>query len=181
METNMQRLSRAVGLGIVLVLTATHSTKAQQHSASVLELGVDGRLAHYFGTVSTTSLAAPLGQLRVGYFISPSLSLEPYGALGYASTSNGLSSSSTVVGVGALYHFTQNGSQIQPYVRPFAEYGRVTLAAGGSNTASSYGVGLGVKIPLMERMSWRVESAYANGERTGSRVLLNFGLSVFTH
>jgi hypothetical protein len=153
-----------------------------------VELGLDGALATTLDSPRVTDLSIPIQRLRVGFFTSPRVSIEPYGALNYGHIE---SSNFTDVnfGVGGLYHFGAARSAPQPYVRPFAELHHTSTSSdfgSGGTTAFALGGGVGVKVPVSNRFAWRFEAAlthaFEHDHNDASTSLAGlFGLSVFLH
>lgn len=160
--------------------------------ASPVELGMDAALTFGMGAPAgasnTTTFELPLTQIRAGFFVSPELSIEPSFGIQYASA-NGASSSLYHIGVGALYHFSTVRSANQVYVRPFINFenGNASVAGNSASVSSTaFGAGLGIKMPMSDRMAWRFEANLAhnsnnNFDDSPNRIGLLAGLSYFTH
>jgi hypothetical protein len=153
-----------------------------------IEIGVDGALSTTFDSPRVTDLSIPVQRLRVGFFTSPRISIEPYGALNYGNV-EGSTFTHVNFGVGGLYHFGAARSAPQPYVRPFLELEHQSFSddlATGGTTAFALGGGVGVKLPIANRFAWRLEAALAHTferDRIPATTSLSgiFGLSVFIH
>jgi len=153
-----------------------------------IEVGIDGALGTTFDSPRITSLAIPVNQLRVGFFTSPRISIEPFGSLDYGSIEDS-HFTSVDFGVGALYHFGAARSAPQPYVRPFLQLDHKSTSSdfgGGGTTAFALGGGVGVKLPIANRFAWRLEAALAHtfeqdNVRASNSLFGIFGLSVFIH
>jgi len=151
-------------------------SRAGSAQSSGVELGVDGMIEH---TAGATIVSIPVALFRVGFFVSPQVSIEPF--VNFNSTHGNGTFTTGRVGAGLLWHFTAATSGVQPYIRPFIE-DDFAYVSGRQNTAGSavFGIGLGLKIPLADRLRWRIEGAYASA--TGeSRIMGLVGLSFFTH
>ena len=177
-------MRRIAFIGIaVLTLSSAAAAQAQKP----IELGVDGSLAFGLDSPRITTLSVPVQQLRVGFFVTPTVSIEPTGSLDYVHSGNN-SGSVLNLGVGALFHLNAAQTEPQPYVRPFLSVYRNsydTPVGDESNTALALGAGVGVKIPFATRLAWRLEGAYAHRFKGGSidsfdNLQLLFGLSYFT-
>ena len=178
----MRRLAviAAVMLGVVLPSVAGAQTPA--------EIGVDGALSTTLDSPRLTTLSIPLQRLRIGFFTSPRVSIEPYGGLNYGSV-EGISFTDFNFGAGLLYHFGAARSAPQPYVRPFLEFEHSASSSDRETrgtTAFALGGGLGVKIPIANRFAWRLEAALAHtfeadDVRASTSLSGIFGLSVFIH
>jgi hypothetical protein len=153
-----------------------------------IEIGVDGSLSTTFDSPRITDLTIPVGRIRVGFFTSPRVSIEPFGALNYGHI-EGSSFTSINFGVGGLYHFGAARSAPQPYVRPFMElvhHSQSSEFVSGGTTAFALGGGVGVKLPIANRFAWRLEAALAHTfeqdhVRASTSLAGIFGLSVFIH
>jgi hypothetical protein len=161
------------------MLVLASPSAAQEGKA--FELGVDGRVAYRATTPSSTTVNLPVDRMRVGYFLSPNFSFEP--SLSYSSSSsNGSHSSRTTLGFAIVPQFAQLGAA-KVYARPFVEYGFLRSTSQGQRTTSqvsSVGGGIGVRVPLANRLMWRLEAAYESS--TGQSQFMGlFGLSFFTN
>src|SRR6476660_1332343 len=97
--------------------TATRMSTAAT-TPTALELGVDATLDVGLGSDSFTDFNIPSGSLRVGFPVSPRVSIEPKGRLSIASA-NSHTVTTYRVEVGALYHFDEAAMQRSGlYVRP---------------------------------------------------------------
>jgi len=166
--------------------TAARNTRSAPASSgkTVWELGADAGigfdLAVPTGGAKTTQLQIPLSNIRAGFFINPSWSLEP--SLGYRYVKvEGLDAVSFyTLGFAGLYHFSTDRMQRQLYLRPFLNLMGVS-AGGNSDSDTQLGVGVGMKWPkLSGRMALRGELNLArqmDAEVTSMNVL--FGVSFF--
>ena len=138
----------------------------------------DGALTSHRGS-AVTALTIPAQQFRVGFFTSPSRSIEPTLAVNFVRV-EGDNFSQIVLGLGVLFHMTPDRTRSQTYFRPFA--GISTVSGGGaSDTGARLGLGFGIKSPLVPRLSSRLEAFVAHqfddDDQTSIGVL--FGLSFF--
>src|SRR5215204_1465372 len=139
-----------------------------------IELGIDAavlwirsdRLAEIDPSWLTV-IQLPAASLRVGimtadrrWSVEPKLSLVRF-------SSEGKSSSETVLDLGLLYHFAVAGRRSpelpQPYIRPFVGLDYATSsgdATDGTDARSRFGVGLGVKLRMVDRLATRLEAGY---------------------
>ena len=176
-------------LALVAIAVAALSSPGLAQSKGTTEFGLDGNLSFGLDEPHITILNIPVQRLRVGYFISPRISIEPYGALNWTHI-DGANSTNLALGVGGLYHFGDSTSSPRIYARPFAEllHNSIDGNNGGSisNTTGAIGAGVGVKIPFGKMFAWRFEGAFtqsfANGD-IDAQSSLNafFGLSFFMH
>jgi opacity protein-like surface antigen len=195
-------MRRVLTIAAVAALAISSSASAQRGRAngstssgsSPVELGADASLSFGFGAAAgntnVTMFQVPIAQIRAGFFISPELSIEPSFGLQYAS-GGGVSGSHYNLGVGALYHFSAVRTASQVYVRPFLNFEGQSVNVGGaggnaSATSIALGAGLGVKMPVTDRFSWRFEGNLAHNNNTNfdespNRFGLLAGFSYFTH
>jgi hypothetical protein len=174
-------------LAAVVIALVALSSPARGQGGNPIEIGLDGALSYGLDSPHITTVDIPVQRLRVGFFVAPTISIEPFGALNHTSV-NGNSSTNLDIGAGALFHFTAARTAPQPYVRPFLEIVHSSFdgnASSASTTATALGAGVGVKFPLANRFAWRLEGALTHvlshdelGSSTGLSAL--FGLSFFT-
>ena len=175
-------------------LVAAFSLAATAASAQVptprpLELGIDAGVTIGLGDNTVTTIDIPVSAFRVGFPISPRTSLEPKITV-HIATGNDVTITSYRGEVGLLYHF---GSDRYPgayqraglYVRPFLGIVGASVEFDDedeSDSAGLLGIGLGWKIPLVSRLSTRLEANFAHqfGEGDGNEIGLLAGLSFFT-
>ncbi len=148
----------------------SRSHEVQQAGAPVnnpdsKEIGVDGGLGFLSasGAPTTTVLGLPVQNIRFGFFMSPNLEVEPFGSLNYQHQDQN-SGTQLGLGVGALYHFSQDRMQNQWYIRPFLDVNHQSSSSSvqgvtttQSTTQWGLGAGLGLKMPLMDRVGARFE------------------------
>lgn len=186
------------GLFTLAALAAITSPLAAQQSGDLpIELGVDAGIGFTSyscpttscGSTSVTQISIPTGALRVGFFVSPALSIEPQFAINSYSGS-GTNFTKYELAVGALYHFSTDRKQNQLYARPFI--GISGFSGGGSSSSSqtAFGAGVGMKQPIIERLALRyelgVEHALSSGSGASATPASNtvfgtVGFSFFTH
>lgn len=183
------RLPRPVLAGVagLLPLAVASAAIAQPGLTEPMprEFGVDAGATFGFGDVDYTTIVLPAQNFRVGFFRSPTVSIEPYGSLRYAKVGSGDGSTNIILGSGLLYHFNPDRALNQAYVRPFAQVDFLSPGGGDSEAQFGVGAGLGLKVPWQERFAWRFEGAvgYAieTDNRAGGMTLgLLAGLSFFT-
>ncbi|MDB4890826.1 MAG: hypothetical protein JWL61_2681 [Gemmatimonadetes bacterium] len=177
---------RRLIVSAIAVLVLAPSARAQ--GGSPVELGLDGALSYGLDSPHFTFLSVPIQRLRAGFFVTPTVSIEPTAALNYSRV-QGSNSTSFDFGAGALFHMAASRTAAQPYVRPFVEFGYHSFDSdpgSSSFTTTTFGAGLGVKIPIANRFAWRFEGAYSHSgpeNRVTSKNQLTafFGLSLFLH
>jgi hypothetical protein len=182
------RIQTVVSL-VALALCATTAsaqrrattTMAAGTTPTALELGVDATLDVGLGGDSFTDVSIPSGSMRVGFPMSPRVSIEPKGRLA-VSSANSHTVTTYRVEVGALYHFDEAAMQRSGfYVRPTIGVSGFS----GDNSVNTFfgGVGLGLKKPILGQLGARYEAAFLHNFNNGSanELELSAGLSWFTH
>jgi hypothetical protein len=178
-------MRRVYALSTVAVLALGAPATAQRatvHTASSVspspELGIDAGATFGTGNNSRTVVSIPVQQVRMGFFLSPALSVEP--TLRLTSFSGGGAPSVTVydVGAGLLYHFSASRLTNQFYVRPFVS---VEGSSGGGGSVTTFGFGGGLKIPVADRIASRFEANVARTDGNSTTIGLLAGLSFYTH
>lgn len=184
------RIQTVVSLVAVALCATTASaqrttTRTTSSAAGVkptaLELGVDATADIGLSSHSTTDIAIPAGALRVGFPMSPRVSVEPKGSLAIKSA-DGNTVTTYRLEIGALYHFDEAAMQRSGF------YARPTLGLSGFSGDNSEntvfaGIGLGVKQPILGQFGARYEGAFLHNFNNGSgnKLELSAGLSWFTH
>jgi hypothetical protein len=147
------------------------------------ELGVDAGLQFGLDDPKTTSFQVPIQGIRMGFYVSPAISIEPSVRFNHTSISGGGSFTDYGVGVGLLYHISTSRMANQLYVRPFIGLDGIS-GDGGSDSAFSFGAGFGVKVPIGSRFASRWEANFSSASNNGNSqtaIGLLAGLSVYTH
>ena len=179
-------MRRVLSIAALSILALSASASAQRSSATMAnpspEIGMDAGISFGLGTPSTTVISIPVQQIRMGFFVSPALSIEP--SLGLTSFSGGGTFTLYNIGAGVLYHFSPRRAANQFYVRPFLN---VVGASGGgtSNSTTIFGLGGGLKVPLRDRIASRFEANFAHqgaqgGTPAENAIGLLAGLSFYT-
>jgi len=174
-------------IGVALVAA---SAQAQDRP---IELGVDAGVGVGLGDNSRTVISIPVQAFRIGFFFQDNVSLEPKFALNTV-TGSGETFTDYEAELGLLYHFFRErervGRVVYPggsprsafYVRPFV--GIVGSSGGGSsNSDAILGAGVGMKVPVLNRLAARFEANFAHqfGDADFNQLGLLAGLSFFTH
>lgn len=149
-----------------------------------VELGLDAGVSFNISDPNVTTISIPVQDLRVGFFVSDRLSLEPRVALNYLKVEDSDALTSITAALGALVHFNPDRDRSQFYLRPFGGLAFVDFGD-DSETQFSLGGGLGVKLPMAERFAARLEGAFAHAFETDAlagsdAVSLTVGFSFFT-
>jgi hypothetical protein len=166
-----------------------------------IELGIDGAISWSKfeppeGAESQwqTEVEFPVSNFRIGFLTTDRRwSVEPN--LAFARSSLGdASASRTQLDVGLLYHFAvataRDPGKPQPYLRPFLGFAHSSFSglgneADNSETVTRLGLGLGVKLPMIDRLAGRLEARYVHVSEgdvlpSNNAFALGFGLSFFT-
>jgi len=178
----MSRL--AASLAAIVLLTLPARVRAQGNVSPPLEFGGDAAVPVLFNP-SAVVLTIPVSEVRVGYFVTPQIEIEPRVNL-IAANGSGDSYTEVHLTVGALYHLTPSRAAAQTYVRPFASFSTVKFTGSDETRAGALGIGLGVKLPMGSRFAFRPELDFAHtfaGDdvEDESRVQLLLGFSVYSH
>ena len=149
-----------------------------------IELGVDGGINIGFGDDAVTTISLPTESFRIGFSVGRKTQLEPK-ALIHVVTGNGETLTVYQFELGLLYSL---GSDRYPgayhragmYLRPFG--GIVGFADGVSSTNGYIGGGVGMKWPIVSRLSSRFEAnlGYRFGDNDAFQVGILGGVSFFT-
>jgi hypothetical protein len=167
----------AVGL-TALALLAGHSSSASAQ-ARPIELGIDAAVQVFLEDPRVTLVSIPVQQVRVGFFTSPTVSVEPTLAINVLRV-EGFNVTQIGLGLGVLFHTSPDRTRPQTYFRPF--FGVNSLSGGGeSDSAGLLGIGAGIKSPFLPRLAGRfegfLEHHFDDGGVTSIGVM--FGLSFF--
>jgi hypothetical protein len=183
-----------LALGLTVSAIVPQALGAQRTGAKrPIELGVDASLAYESGDrFKATTLSIPVTRFRAGFFLTDAMSFEPALAIQYshitienaAGEDNTSSGTGYAFDFGLLFHFSADRTQGQTYVRPFVGLHGVSGDA-GSASQGVFGLGLGVKKPLVNRLAGRFEVGFShatddNDLPANNQVFLSFGLSFFT-
>jgi hypothetical protein len=177
----MSRL--AASLVAILLIIAPVGARAQV-SAAQFEFGGDAALSVLFDP-SAVVLNIPVSEVRVGFFVTPRLELEPRLNLTLARGDDGDTFTETHFTFGALFHLEPARSSARTYFRPFASVSSLKFSGSEGTTAVALGAGLGVKRPIGDRFAFRPELNFAHtfareNVEDESRVQLLVGFSVFS-
>lgn len=189
------RLARALHVALAGATALAAATLAAAPLAAqtgrlpgAFELGVDAGVARD-DEIDATVISVPVQRVRVGYFLSPTVSLEP--AIGLNRVSGDGETITLFQGdLGVVAHLSGTTRTAGVYVRPFVglEVASFDSDAFGdeSDSRPRLGAGLGLKLPVLDgRLAWRLEGTFTrqfeSGDRPGSNVIaLLVGLSFLT-
>ena len=184
------------GLTALAILPA--SARAQ---GNPIELGMDASLNFQLSQDAgkSTSLFLPTGPLagglvtganksfRVGFFVSPTISIEPAVSLMWFKPNGGSATRLVGLGLGSLIHFSGDSDRAQVYVRPYVGLDHAKSGDAESVERFSAGGGIGVKVPVANRLKLRLEGAFVHGFSNDTKgvasenvVALMFGFSYYT-
>ena len=176
-----------IAVSIVAVALSAGTAAAQRTAApatpTALELGVDATANIGLGDNSFTVISIPSGSLRVGFPMTPHISIEPRGALSVIS-GDGDTFTSYGLQVGLLYHLDDTKMQREGlYVRPALGLSGTSGGSGSSHNTFFGGAGVGYKKPILAQLGARFEAAFYHNFNNGSanQLELAAGLSWFTH
>jgi hypothetical protein len=175
------RTRHIAGLLVAAVALLPLSRLAAQ--SKPIELGTDIGMSLDFGGGTLTTVSIPTSSLRVGFWMNDRVSVEPN--LGFTWLHfSGENITTLDAAVALLYHFNTDPSRARPYVTVFP--GLTHLSAGASSTQFFGGAGLGVLLPLQERLAARLEGQYSHTFSSdevgsGNTVAARIGFSYFSH
>lgn len=148
-----------------------------------IELGQDLGFTVGFNGSTVTNLSLPSGSFRVGFHVSPLISVEPEVSLSYTNIED--AGSVTLLGAALTLpvHLVKDRTRVQPYLRPGV--GITLIDVEGSASQFQAGAGLGVKAPIAERLAARIEGGVAHGFENDdfagvTTIALSVGFSFYT-
>ena len=168
----MSRRHVPVGLGVAVLLCLPGLAHAQ---GNPIELGIDASINRSISDPSATTVLLPTGPLggalitganksfRVGFFLSPTVSIEPAVSFILIDPEGEGSSRVLGLGLGALFHFSGDPAGTQGYVRPFVGFDQFKSSGSDAENIISVGAGIGVKLPVAKQLKARLEVAYVHG------------------
>lgn len=173
-------------LSFPAVALAAGLLAAAAPASAQVEIGMDASFSSTsFDDIdqSATQVNFPEQSIRAGFFVSPSMSVEP--SLGFSVLDVGDESiTALAAGVDLLFHFSPDVSAPQLFVAVGPEVMRVDL---GDEGESQFGLGgdFGVKLPVARQLAVRLAAFYTRFFETealfGSNQFgVSAGLSFFT-
>lgn len=152
-----------------------------------IELGMDALLAvtsvDQPRTSSITTFDFPVQAFRMGFGLTPRISLEP--TLGIHTSSGDGSFHSVTFDLGVPIELAKGGSPGSDYfLRPLIGL-RSFSVEGSSSTQTSLGIGIGARVPIIPRLAARFEARYRRGFKNDNFAAFDEfgllgGLSFFT-
>jgi hypothetical protein len=135
-------------------------------------------------TVKTTGISIPLAYLRAAFYASDQVWIEPRMTLLFLDTEDASTTALNVVG-GLGVDFQTDPTRARAYIRPFGSLLYVDTSDRESATQVSLGSGIGVKVPMLERLASRLEGgvsySFENDDfASGFDIHVTFGFSFFT-
>jgi hypothetical protein len=146
-----------------------------------LEIGADVLGYGRFKVAGNQSsiLELPAASVRVGYFLTDRVSVEPNVTYSRFTPEEGARSSSYFASVGIAYHLQADRSKPQLFVQPYLG---ISGSEGGSDDAFALiGATVGFKLPLAERVVLRTSANYDRGLSDGDNSFIGVrtGFSVY--
>lgn len=170
-------------LAVSAVLAITASSAGAQQRALPAELGLDAGVSIGFDAPRVTIVSLPVPAVRLGFYMSDRVSIEPKAGFQSVHDDAGTLSQYSAE-IGLLYHFENMPVGRGVYARPFA--GLIGTSGGGSSdTQTFFGGGLGLKQPFANRFASRLEVNYSHmtaprGGSAANSLGVLFGISVFS-
>jgi hypothetical protein len=135
-------------------------------------------------TVNTTSISIPLAYLRVAFYASDQVWIEPRMTLIFLNIEGSSSTALNFEG-GFGVDFQTDATRARPYIRPFGGLLYVDSGEGDAATQVSLGSGIGLKVPMVERLASRLEggvsySFESDDLASALGIYVTFGFSFFT-
>lgn len=184
----MRRMFSIAGLWLLAISSTAFAQRGANAAEPSPEVGVDAALTFDLsGNPKTTRFALPVQGIRAGFFLSPTVSLEPSAHINTAS-GGGTSLTEYGIGIAMLWHLSPSRTTNQWYLRPFLDFSGFSARNLPSESAVTFGGGVGIKMPIGpgNRFATRFEGAFGhtgshNGTPASDALGLIAGLSVYMH
>jgi hypothetical protein len=153
---------KTLRFGLALFAAAAIGLPSQLDAQSgSVEIGFDTGLSLTMvsDADNVTSIDVPQQSIRVGFFVSDQLSIEP--AVGFSWLHTGGESATQLALAGrVLYHFSPDPTRPRFYLGGGAGFNLIDV---GDQQETQFGVGggLGVKLPVADRMAIRLEGSFS--------------------
>jgi opacity protein-like surface antigen len=190
----MVRVTRALSVVALALLFGAGRASAQDRP---IELGFDGAILYQIQSdlnglsqPNVLSVSLPFQLVRAGFFVSDAISIEP--ALGFAFEDTEDVGSLTALDLLAnvLYHFPSAGGP-EFFVKAGGVFSWANFSpdTGSSDSSTQFGLGAGagVKLPIVDRLKFRLGLNYIyqfeskeDGLPASSNIFGTFGLSLYT-
>ena len=170
--------------GLLVAVAVVFPLSALTAQSRPIELGTDLGVSFDFGGSSTlTTVSIPTSTLRVGFWMTDRVSIEPNVGFTWLHVS-GESLTTIDAALALLYHFNADASRARPYITVFP--GLTHFNSDGSTTQFYAGAGLGVLLPMQERLALRLEGRYTHlfsgdGGASSDGAAARVGFSFFTN
>jgi hypothetical protein len=161
-----------------------------QRSTTGLEIGVDAALTHTSVDVpgpggSTTEFVFPVQAVRLGFALSPTVWLEPELGLRTVSGDGSFTTLTFDIGLPISLSGPVAPSATQYFVRPLLGFRHFSATGVDGQTQTAFGAGIGMRVPIVDRLAGRFEARYVRGLHSGDipatdEFSLLAGLSFFT-
>lgn len=181
-DTPHRRL-RAGVLATLLVMAAA-PLHAQRGNSTPVELGIDGAITRVSTNgPSYTRVAIPMESFRVGFFVSPRVSVEPAMRVLWVKQGDN-SATSFDLNAGLMLHTRRVRGAPQLFLRPLV--GMTGMNSEDDSRNQPYiDIGGGLKVHGANRLAFRTSLEYQHALEsrplpTQDRVSLLFGVSYFT-
>jgi hypothetical protein len=149
-----------------------------------MELGVDAGVQYADYNSSVTTISIPAERFRFGYFVAEGIEIEPSIAFAHINPEfgNSLTSMNFAVEVGYNHPFSDEGGSLF-FIQGGG--GLNYIDAGSTDTQFGIGGATGIKLPVVEKLSARLElggAYFFESDRRASGWAINFlfGFSFFT-
>jgi len=158
---------KTLRFGLALFAAAAIGLPSQLDAQSgSVEIGFDTGLSltmpsdtDFLDYDNVTSINVPQQSIRVGFFVSDQLSVEP--AVGFSWLDAGGESLTQLALAGrVLYHFSPDPTRPRFYLGGGAGFTLIDVAD-DQETQFGVGGGLGVKLPIADRMAIRLEGSFS--------------------
>ena len=179
---------RWTAAAVATLCFAAAGTAAAQRSGPGFEIGVDAALSHTSVDVpdgSSTAFVFPVQAVRMGFSLSPVVWLEPTLGLATVSENGSFTTINFDVGLPISLSGPVDPRVTQYFVRPLIGL-RHFSNGNSSGTQTAFGAGVGMRVPLVDRLAARFEGRYVRGLRSdgtfpaSDEFSLLAGLSFFT-
>lgn len=173
-------------IGVLAFAIASFAGSQVAAQSRPVEIGLDAGFSTQLKDPKFSRIGIPLQRLRIGFFASDQVEVEPAVALNWLKPSGDDALTTLTGSLGVLVHFNAEAAKARPYVRPFAG---LTYASFGGDSESRFnaGAGLGVKLPIgtVERLAMRIEGGFTHSFKkdllpASDEIHLTFGFSFLT-
>lgn len=166
-------------------IAATAPLAAQSHGPE-LSVGIGALVYQHETGFNQTQVQVGLQRVNLGFYLSPSIALEPSVLFLYAHASDGTSSSSTdiMLQLGLPIYLQKDWGHTGVFIAPMV--GLTSHSNGNSESQFSFGGSLGTKMRVSDMVSLKLAAVVMHAlEKTSDNLPANtqvagtFGVSVF--